>query len=54
MYYKTKTYLLTLCMLFAFTFGSSNMASASNPDIPVKGLTEEEIAARNEPDDEKG
>lgn len=46
MYHKTKTYLLILCMLFAFTFGGSNIARAVEPDKPVKGLTEEEIAVR--------
>lgn len=46
MYHKTKTYALIFCMLLAFTFGSSNLVSASEPDKPVKELTEEEIAAR--------
>lgn len=46
MYQKTKTYSLILCMLLAFTFGSSSMVSASEPDKPVKEFTEEEIAVR--------
>ena len=46
MYHKTKTYALILCMLLAFTFGNATMASASEPDKPIKELTEEEIAVR--------
>lgn len=46
MYHKTKTYLLVLCMLLAFTFGNTNLAFASEIEKPVRELTEEEIAAR--------
>lgn len=46
MFQKTKTYSLILCLLIALTFGSSNRASASEPDHPVKEFTDEEIAIR--------
>jgi hypothetical protein len=46
MYHKTKSFSLILCLLLAFTFGNTSLASAEDPVKPVEELTEEEIAVR--------
>lgn len=46
MCHKAKSYFLVLCVLLAFTFGDTKIASATENDAPVKELTEEEIALR--------